>query len=77
MILRGFTSLITDAASEPLTTAEAKLHLRVDGSTEDTYIDNLIKAARIYCEKYTNRSFIGIEQDDKYFEIAEKRIKGN
>ena len=23
----------------------------------------------------TNRSFIGIEQDDKYFEIAEKRIK--
>lgn len=25
----------------------------------------------------TNRSFIGIEQDDKYFEIAEKRIKGN
>ena len=25
----------------------------------------------------TDRSFIGIEQDDKYFEIAEKRIKGN
>jgi len=25
----------------------------------------------------TNRKFIGIEQDDKYFEIAEKRIKEN
>ena len=23
----------------------------------------------------TNRKFIGIEKDDKYFEIAEKRIK--
>jgi site-specific DNA-methyltransferase (adenine-specific) len=23
----------------------------------------------------TNRSFIGIEQDDKYFEIAKERIK--
>ena len=23
----------------------------------------------------TNRNFIGIEMDDKYFEIAEKRIK--
>jgi site-specific DNA-methyltransferase (adenine-specific) len=27
--------------------------------------------------KNTNRNFIGIEKDDKYFEIAEKRIKGN
>jgi site-specific DNA-methyltransferase (adenine-specific) len=26
--------------------------------------------------KNTNRSFIGIEKDDKYFEIAEKRING-
>jgi site-specific DNA-methyltransferase (adenine-specific) len=26
--------------------------------------------------KNTNRNFIGIEKDDKYFEIAEKRIKG-
>ena len=27
--------------------------------------------------KNTNRNFIGIEMDDKYFEIAEKRIKEN
>lgn len=26
--------------------------------------------------KNTNRNFIGIEMDDKYFEIAENRIKG-
>ena len=25
--------------------------------------------------KNTNRNFIGIEKDEKYFEIAEKRIK--
>ena len=58
MLLRGYTTLITDATSEPITTAEAKLHLRVDSSAEDTYIDSLVKAARVYCEKYTNRSFI-------------------
>ena len=26
--------------------------------------------------KNTNRNFIGIEKDDKYFEIAENRING-
>ena len=26
--------------------------------------------------KNTNRSFIGIEKDDKYFSICDKRIKG-
>ena len=27
--------------------------------------------------KNLNRKFIGIEQDDKYFEIAKERINGN
>ena len=43
---------------EPLTTTEAKTHLRVDGSDDDTYIDSLIQAAREYCELVTRRAFI-------------------
>lgn len=44
-------------SSEPVTTAEAKSHLRVDISTDDTLIGNLVTAAREYCELYTGRSF--------------------
>ena len=35
-----------DPTSEPLTTADAKTHLRVSGSDEDSYIDILIEIAR-------------------------------
>ena len=45
-------------ASEPVTLQEAKDHLRVDFSDEDDYINTLIKSARGYCEKYTNKVFI-------------------
>jgi uncharacterized phiE125 gp8 family phage protein len=45
-------------ASEPITTAQAKAHLRVDFSDEDTLIDLYITAARQFCEHYTNRVFI-------------------
>lgn len=50
--------ITTPPAVEPLTTAEAKLHLRIDHNTEDAYIDALIKMARIYCEAVAQRSFI-------------------
>ena len=43
-------------ASEPLTTSEVKNWLKVDALTDDTLIDSLIKAARIYAEKYTGRA---------------------
>lgn len=50
--------LITAPASEPVTLADAKLHLRVDGTDSDTMITALIKAAREYCEGYQNRALI-------------------
>lgn len=50
--------ITVEPASEPITTAEAKAHLRVDFSDEDTYIDTLITTARKHCESYTNRVFI-------------------
>lgn len=48
----------TDAATEPITTAQAKTHMRVDISDDDTYIDTLITSARQYAEEITSRSFI-------------------
>jgi uncharacterized phiE125 gp8 family phage protein len=53
----------TDATSEPITRAEAKLFMRVgddgnDAHEDDTYIDNLISAARNWCERFTRRAFI-------------------
>lgn len=50
--------LITPPASEPLTLAEAKAHLRVDDSTDDNLIAALITAARQACESYTASALI-------------------
>lgn len=50
--------LITAPSVEPLTLADAKLHLRVDGTDEDALITSLIVAARQYAEHLTERSLI-------------------
>jgi len=42
--------------TEPVTLAEARLHLRVTDTSEDALITSLITAARIYCEHYTQRA---------------------
>jgi uncharacterized phiE125 gp8 family phage protein len=47
-----------DAASEPVTTAEAKTHLRVTHTDDDTYIDAIVKASRIAAENFCDRAFI-------------------
>ena len=48
----------TGPAVEPLTVAEAKLHLRVDISDDDAYIGTLITAAREWVENYLDRTLI-------------------
>ena len=45
--------LATDAASEPVTVADAKAYARVDDSADDTLIGTLITAARKRVEKET------------------------
>ena len=53
----------TDPASEPVTLAEARLHLKLDASgspeshPDDDLVNRLIPAAREWCETYTGRSF--------------------
>lgn len=47
---------VSEPTFEPLTLAEAKLHLRVDHVEEDAYITALITAARLNCEQRTGLS---------------------
>jgi uncharacterized phiE125 gp8 family phage protein len=53
--------LITPPASEPISLAEAKTHLRVIDSDQDSLISALITAARMNCENWTGRAFVDQE----------------
>jgi uncharacterized phiE125 gp8 family phage protein len=50
--------VVTPPAIEPLSLDDAKLHLRVSSTEEDSLITDLISAARQWVEAYLNRSLI-------------------
>jgi uncharacterized phiE125 gp8 family phage protein len=50
--------LITPPAVEPVTLAEAKAHLKVDATDDDSLITSLIAAARAKAEWHTGRAFV-------------------
>ncbi len=52
----GRSKILTSASFEPMTTALAKSHLRVDHSDDDTLIGTLITAARKAAESFTGIS---------------------
>lgn len=64
----------TPPATEPLTIAEAKLYLRLDGSSEDTLITQFIRAARQAAERYTRRSLISQSWMLAFDDYAPSRI---
>lgn len=51
-------TVITRPVLEPVTLAEARAHLRVTNTDEDTLITSLITAARQWAEEYTRRAFV-------------------
>ncbi len=53
-----YLTMETEPATDPVTLAETKLYLRVDGVTEDSSINSLISAARHAAEKYMRRSLV-------------------
>ena len=65
--------VVTPATSNPLTLTEAKTHLKVDTTADDTFITNLIRSATSSAQEYTNRFFIAttIQQyGDKWEDIS-------
>lgn len=50
--------IVSVDGSEPVTTAEAKTHARIDIADEDTYIGLLITAAREACETFCRADYI-------------------
>lgn len=56
--MRYGLAVTTGPATEPVSTADAKTHLRVDTSDEDSYIDALVVAARKKVEESLQRALI-------------------
>lgn len=52
--------------AEPLTTAEAKAHLRVTSDHEDDLIDSYVAAAREWVEDYTGHILVQREVTDSF-----------
>ena len=70
--MRAF-KVVTAATENPITLTEAKTHLKVDTTADDTFITNLIKSATSSAQEYTNRFFIQttIQQvGDKWEDIS-------
>ena len=56
--LHRYAVRMTPPASEPLSLAEVKTFLRIDGSADDSILTTLIASARIMAEELTGKSLI-------------------
>jgi uncharacterized phiE125 gp8 family phage protein len=53
-----FYTILTPAAEDPVTLAEAKLFLKVENTTDDVLIQGLLDASVSEGENYTNNAFV-------------------
>jgi uncharacterized phiE125 gp8 family phage protein len=51
-------TLVADAAEAPVTLAEAKLHLKLDGAEDDALVEALIGTAAEACRAFTGRELV-------------------
>lgn len=51
-------TVTTPPATEPVSLAEAKAHMRITHDADDDAIESLIRAARAMCEGYTGRALV-------------------
>ena len=54
----GLSRVAGGEVAEPISLADAKLHLRVDGTAEDGLIGSMITSARASCERRMQRSIL-------------------
>jgi len=62
--------ILTDLTVEPVTLTEVKDQLAIDYDTDDDQLSSMIKAARQYCEEYTQKAF-GAKTVDVYFDAED------
>ncbi len=51
-------TLVTPATEAPVSLAEAKLHLKLDGTDDDALVEALIEAASAACRAHTGRELV-------------------
>jgi uncharacterized phiE125 gp8 family phage protein len=69
--------VVTNTSTLPVSLADMKEHLKVDGTAEDDYITSLIHVSRDYVEEYLNRllvqravtEYFDKWQDDTVFQL--------
>lgn len=64
--------VITAPTTEPISSIEAKLYLKVDDTTDDNLIASLIKAVRQACEKYTGRQLVTATLEASFDEFPDE-----
>lgn len=69
-------SLATEPSLEPVTVAEVKQYLRIDGDDDDALLGVLITAARTWVETYTRRALITQTWDQRFpvFPVARRPL---